>query len=93
MKVQYASDLHLEFYDNSVFLARGPFKVAGDVLVLAGDTLPLWDFNSYSQHRFFDWCAANYRETLLVPGNHEYYKDDIAKYPSSRWEARSETVL
>ena len=31
MKVQYASDLHLEFYDNSVFLARGPFKVTVDL--------------------------------------------------------------
>ena len=41
MKVQYASDLHLEFYDNSVYIARNPFKAVGDVLVLAGDTLPL----------------------------------------------------
>jgi len=87
MKVQYASDLHIEFYDNSVFLARGPFKVAGDVLVLAGDTLPLWEFDSYKKHRFFDWCADNYRETLLVPGNHEYYRDDIAKYPEA-WKLK-----
>ena len=87
MKVQYASDLHIEFYDNSVFLARGPFKVAGDVLVLAGDTLLLKDFDTYSKHRFFDWCAENYRETFLVPGNHEYYRDDVAGYPDS-WERK-----
>lgn len=87
MKVQYASDLHIEFYDNSVFLARGPFKVAGDVLVLAGDTLPLNEIDSYKRHRFFDWCADNFRETLLIPGNHEYYQDDVANYPEA-WEKK-----
>ena len=85
MKVQYASDLHLEFYDNSVFMARGPLRVAGDVLVLAGDTLPLREFDTYKQHRFFDWCSKNFKETFLVPGNHEYYRDDVALYPDS-WE-------
>ena len=94
MKVQYVSDLHLEFYDNSVFLARGPLKVAGDVLVIAGDTLPLRDFDSYRQHRFFDWCADNYKETLLVPGNHEYYRDDISKYPDAwRLEIRQNVTM
>lgn len=87
MKIQYASDLHLEFYDNSSFIARGPFIVAGDVLVLAGDTLPLCDFDSFSKHCFFDWCADNFRETFLVPGNHEYYRDDMVKYPDS-WEKK-----
>lgn len=87
MKVQYASDLHIEFYDNSVFLARGPFKVAGDVLVLAGDTFPLIELGSYERHRFFDWCADNYKETLLIPGNHEYYHNDIGMYPDS-WGIR-----
>lgn len=72
MKVQYASDLHLEFYDNSVFIARNPFKAVGDVLVLAGDTLPLKEFDSYKQHRFFDWCADNFRQTCLIPGNPWY---------------------
>ena len=83
MKVQYASDLHLEFYDNSVFIARNPFRVVGDVLVLAGDTLPLKEFDSYKRHRFFDWCADNFKQTFLVPGNHEYYRDDISKYPAA----------
>lgn len=83
MKVQYASDLHLEFYDNSVFIAHNPFKAVGDVLVLAGDTLPLKEFDSYKQHRFFDWCADNFRQTFLIPGNHEYYNEDISKYPKA----------
>ena len=85
MKVQYASDLHMEFYDNSVFLTRGPFKVAGDVLVLAGDTLLLKDFGIFRIHCFFDWCADNYRETFLIPGNHEYYQEEFSLYPDS-WE-------
>lgn len=55
-------------------------EAAGDVLVLAGDTLPLKEFDSYKQHRFFDWCADNFKQTFLVPGNHEYYRDDISKY-------------
>jgi len=87
MRIQYASDLHLEFRENSEFVARNPFKVTGDVLVLAGDTLPLREFDAYKKHRFFDWCADNYRETLLVPGNHEYYRDDIAKYPEA-WKLK-----
>lgn len=94
MKIQYASDLHLEFHDNAVFIARNPFKVAGDVLVLAGDTLPLREFDSYKQHRFFDWCSEHYRETFLVPGNHEYYRDDIAKYPDTwRKEIRKNVAM
>lgn len=85
MKIQYASDLHIEFYDNSVFLARNPFKVAGDVLVLAGDIFPLKEWKDYRQHRFFDWCRDNFRETILIPGNHEFYGSDIADW-DGEWE-------
>lgn len=38
MKIQYASDIHLELSDNSRFIKSMPFEVAGDVLVFAGDT-------------------------------------------------------
>ena len=39
MKIQFASDLHLELMDNSRYLKEHPFQVTGDVLLLAGDTI------------------------------------------------------
>ena len=38
MKIQYASDIHLEFSDNLRFVKGMPFDVVGDILILAGDT-------------------------------------------------------
>ena len=37
MKIQYMSDLHMEFCDNSRWLKHNELLVTGDVLVLAGD--------------------------------------------------------
>ena len=72
MKIQYASDLHLEFPDNSRWIEANPLKVNGDVLVLAGDIHVLGTIEMFA-HPFFDWCESNYAATLIVPGNHEYY--------------------
>ena len=74
MKIQYASDLHLEFADNWRFLRDNPLLVCGDILILAGDIGYLGDQN-YQNHPFWDWASENYQHVLVVPGNHEFYKN------------------
>ena len=37
MKIQYASDLHLEMSANRRYMQNVPFDVVGDVLVLGGN--------------------------------------------------------
>jgi len=73
MRIQYASDLHLEFADNWRYLREHPLEVNGDVLILAGDIGYLGDQN-YHIHPFWDWASENYQQVLVVPGNHEFYK-------------------
>lgn len=72
MKLQYASDLHLEFKENSELLATTPLDVEADILILAGD-ITLLGKNKYYRNPFFDWCSEHFEETYIVPGNHEYY--------------------
>ncbi len=73
MKIQYASDLHLEFADNWRYLRDHPLPVTGDVLVLAGDIGYLGDDN-YTRHPFWDWASDNYEKVICCMGNHEFYK-------------------
>jgi predicted phosphodiesterase len=81
MKIQYASDLHLEFSENYSFLKRNPLKPAGDILVLAGDIGYLNDDN-YRHHPFWDWVSDNFEQVIVAVGNHELYKYyDLAKMP------------
>lgn len=85
MKVQYASDLHLEFESNRDFLKANPLQPVGDILILAGDICLL---NSLGQHhRFFDYVSSNWKYCYWVPGNHEYYYANVADYSDSFCEA------
>ena len=73
MRIQYASDLHLEFSENSSYLKHNPLLAVGDVLVLAGDIGYIGDDN-YSKHPFWDFVSQNYKQVIVIPGNHEFYK-------------------
>ena len=41
MKIQYCSDLHLEFEQNEDYIQDFPLKPEGDILILAGDIMSL----------------------------------------------------
>jgi hypothetical protein len=73
VRIQYASDLHLEFAENSSYLKHHPLIVAGDILLLAGDVGYIGDDN-YSKHPFWDWASDNFEKVIVIPGNHEFYK-------------------
>lgn len=43
-----------------------------DILVLAGD-IGYIGHESYELHPFWDWVSNNFRQVVVVPGNHEFY--------------------
>jgi predicted phosphohydrolase len=92
MKIQYCSDLHLEFPDNDKYLKENPIEPVGDILLLAGDIIPFAIKSQYEY--FFDFVSANFQTTYWVPGNHEYYRGDVAEMSGSFKESiRSNVYL
>jgi Icc-related predicted phosphoesterase len=81
MRIQYCSDLHLEFEHNRKFLNQTPLKVSGDILILAGDIVPLHD--EFFNDPFFSFIADNYEKVFWVPGNHEFYHKDLTEFSQS----------
>ena len=75
MKIQYCSDLHLEFPANENFLKENPIIPTGEILILAGDIMLFSKMNNYSE--FFDYLSKNFKAVYWLPGNHEYYHSDM----------------
>eukprot|EP00927_Polykrikos_kofoidii_P082848 TRINITY_DN8349_c0_g1_i1.p1 TRINITY_DN8349_c0_g1~~TRINITY_DN8349_c0_g1_i1.p1 ORF type:complete len:352 (-),score=35.31 TRINITY_DN8349_c0_g1_i1:178-1233(-) len=75
LRMQVASDLHLEFYDElpafrRILVPRAP------VLALLGDICALGHprgVNLYEE--FLDECKRHFELVILVIGNHEYYSN------------------
>lgn len=72
VKIQYASDLHLEFMENTLYLETHPLQPVAEILVLAGDTGYLGD-EGFVKHPFWDWASENFKQVIVIPGNHEFY--------------------
>ena len=75
MKIQLASDLHFEFLDaQQEQKVLDMFTGEADVLVLAGDIVPL---RSIDQVRsILGALCDRYAHVVYVPGNHEYYNTE-----------------
>lgn len=71
MKVQFCSDLHLEFASNRKYLKHHPIIPSADVLIIAGDTYYL--NKHYEDLDFINKVADEFERVYLIPGNHEYY--------------------
>lgn len=86
LRIQYVSDLHLEFPDNRAWLAAHPLEVTGDILLIAGDTayldLPESGRETYKAYDFWDWASRNYKQVIVCLGNHDFYGYyDLATMP------------
>lgn len=81
MKIQYCSDLHLEFEKNNSFILKNPLKIKGEILILAGDIVPILD--EFLILNFFDYISANFEIVYWIPGNHEFYHNDLQNFKSN----------
>jgi len=68
MKIQYLSDLHVEFHKDKGVSFLKEIVQEVDVLVIAGDLGIFRDMN-----RSFKFLSAQYKHIIYVTGNHEYY--------------------
>ncbi len=91
MKIQYCSDLHLEFPHNKEFIEFHPLHPVGDILILAGDIIPF--DRMHLAHDFFRFCSDNFKETYWIAGNHEYYHSDLGNRISEFKEEIAENVF
>ena len=81
MTIQYLSDLHLEFRENLSFIQKYPIVAEGDVLLLAGDIMPLRQLRE--ENAFLNQVSEQFKAVYWVPGNHEYYNTRLSRIQRS----------
>jgi len=73
VRVQYASDIHLECRPSKF---RRILKPSAEILILAGDIGHPFR-KTYFQ--FLRWCRSKFKHVVIIPGNHEYYGSSLKK--------------
>jgi predicted phosphodiesterase len=77
MRIQFVSDLHLEFRVGSA--EKVIPKVTGDILILAGDICVCGDLGYLGVfEKFLEHYCQKYQQIIHVAGNHEYYTDVLS---------------
>lgn len=69
MKLQFVSDLHIEQYNKDFIIT----PIARN-LALIGDICKAYHPKMY---RFLDTISSEFERVLFIPGNHEYYENEI----------------
>jgi len=87
MKIQYISDLHLDFYTNGntpkkIKILFHRFIKPGEVLIIAGD---ISHYNSQTIE-FLRYCSDNFNKIFIITGNHEMY--NISKAQEKKYKTR-----
>ncbi|MFN8577091.1 MAG: metallophosphoesterase [Candidatus Sericytochromatia bacterium] len=75
MKIQYMSDLHLEYIENREYFKKNPVEKFGDVLVLAGDIVSETERDNAKD--FFKDIESKFKLIISTMGNHEFYGSEI----------------
>lgn len=74
MRIQYCSDLHLEFPENAAYLEQSSWETKADILIIAGDLVP---FSQIEKHLvLIEKLCKPYKQVYWILGNHEYYYDN-----------------
>jgi len=82
LRIQIASDLHLEFYDELPPFRR-ILKPAAPVLALLGDISALGESRGQALYeQFLHECCNHFDLILVLVGNHEFYSDGASKLSS-----------
>ena len=77
MKIQFCSDLHVEFDANANFIKNNPIKPVGDIIILAGDITYLnFYYKRQTEKDLITYLSDNFSFVYLMFGNHEFYGGD-----------------
>lgn len=68
MKIQIISDMHIDFNEFEIF--NNILVPSADILLILGDIGSAYTDN---YEDFLDYCSENWKYTIFVSGNHEYY--------------------